>query len=114
MMTQEVKDRMFQVCGATNYSLALRNCEHVARYIQSGVWVCFQMAKGSGFLYNIFKNEMSKSTKLINTSPQELQSTGFELKPIYPTYKSFYTFVKNKSVLTEADNNQRNVIFIGP
>ena len=30
-MTQEVKDRMLQVCGATNYSLALRNCEHVAR-----------------------------------------------------------------------------------
>ena len=30
-MTQEVRDRMLKVCGATNYSLALRNCEHVAR-----------------------------------------------------------------------------------
>jgi len=113
-MTQEVKDRMLQVCGATNYSLALRNCEHVARYIQSGVWVCFQMAKDSGFLYNIFKNEMSKSTKLINTPPEELKSTGFERKRIYPNYQSWYTFVKYKSVLTEADNNNQNVVFIGP
>ena len=31
MLTPEVKERMKQVCGATNYSLALRNCEHVAR-----------------------------------------------------------------------------------
>ena len=30
-MTLEVKERMRKVCGATNYSLALRNCEHVAR-----------------------------------------------------------------------------------
>ena len=25
-------ERMRKLCGATNYSLALRNCEHVARY----------------------------------------------------------------------------------
>ena len=30
-MTLEVKERMRKVCGATNYSLALRNYEHVAR-----------------------------------------------------------------------------------
>ena len=30
-MTDSVKDRMRKVCGATNYSLALRNCEHLAR-----------------------------------------------------------------------------------
>jgi len=112
-MTQEVKNRMLQVCGATNYSLALRNCEHVARYIQSGCWSCYQMAKDTGFLYKIFKNEMSKFTKLINTEPEEL-TTVFELKPIYPGFKSGITFVKLKDVLTDADNNHRNVLFIGP
>ena len=30
-MTDDVKERMRKVCGATNYSLALRNCEHLAR-----------------------------------------------------------------------------------
>jgi hypothetical protein len=31
-MTKEVKDRMTKLCGTTNFSLALRNSEHVARY----------------------------------------------------------------------------------
>ncbi len=31
VLTPEVKKRMEKVCGATNYSLALRNCEHLAR-----------------------------------------------------------------------------------
>ena len=30
-LTKEVRRRMEKVCGATNYSLALRNCEHLAR-----------------------------------------------------------------------------------
>ena len=31
-MTKDVKERMGLLCGATNYSLALRNSEHTARY----------------------------------------------------------------------------------
>ena len=31
LLTKEVRHRMEKVCGATNYSLALRNCEHLAR-----------------------------------------------------------------------------------
>ena len=30
-MTQIVKERMAMLCGATNFSLALRNSEHAAR-----------------------------------------------------------------------------------
>ena len=30
-MTDEIMERMKKLCGATNYSLALRNCEHAAR-----------------------------------------------------------------------------------
>ena len=29
--SRDVVDRMSKLCGATNYSLALRNCEHAAR-----------------------------------------------------------------------------------
>ena len=64
-LTTEIKKRMKQVCGMTNYSLALRNCEHVARYIQSGAWVSFQMSE-TGPLRDIFFNEMSQKTKIIN------------------------------------------------
>ena len=32
--TNEVTERMAKLCGATNYSLALRNCEHAARYVK--------------------------------------------------------------------------------
>merc|ERR1711988_824803 len=99
----------------TNYSLALRNCEHVARYIQSGSWSSLQMAKDVGFLYNIFKNEMSKFTKLINTFPEELKSKSkLELRPIYPEYEDRANFSRYKDILTKADNKNFNVIFIGP
>ena len=30
-MTNDVKERMALICGAINYSLALRNSEHAAR-----------------------------------------------------------------------------------
>ena len=51
--TTEVKKRMKMVCGTTNYSLALRNCEHVARYIFCGRWICMQML-GDGALRKVF------------------------------------------------------------
>ena len=41
--TEEVKKRMLAVAGATNYCLALRNCEHVAHFIKSGHWICLQI-----------------------------------------------------------------------
>ena len=34
-LTNEVMLRMRRVCGVTNYSLALRNCEHVARQVEN-------------------------------------------------------------------------------
>merc|ERR1712126_233359 len=67
----DVRIRMAKVCGTSNYSLALRNCEHVARYIFCGVWACFQMT-GEGVLRKIFFDYMVEHTKLINTFPIEL------------------------------------------
>ena len=81
--SNEVRARMRQVCGARNYSLALRNCEHVARYIQAGVWVSFQMAKDTGILFNIFKNYLGAHSKLINTFPGELIPSDASKEVIY-------------------------------
>merc|ERR1711962_1985174 len=71
-LTPDVMDRMVKVCGASNYSLALRNCEHLARYIHCGAWISFQMV-GSGPLKNCFFSYMSTFTKIINTFPEELR-----------------------------------------
>ena len=38
--------RMQAVCGARNFSLALRNGEHLARYVFTGAWLSLQMLDG--------------------------------------------------------------------
>ena len=73
-LTAEVWHRMQGVCGATNYSLALRNCEHLANYIYSGVWVSFQMT-GNGVFSKMLRGLMSNYERsFINTPPKELAS----------------------------------------
>ena len=85
-LNAEVWARMRAVCGTTNYSLALRNCEHLANYIYSGVWVSFQMT-GNGVFSKMFRGLMSNyEQSLINTLPKELAS---KFKPegiIFPDY----------------------------
>ena len=90
-MSTDVRNRMIQVCGASNYSLALRNCEHVARYIQSGVWVSFQMAKDSGFLFGLFRDYLGSHTKLVNTFPKELEPSKPGIVEIYKKDQSLFT-----------------------
>ena len=72
-MTDSVSQRMRAVVGATNYSLALRNSEHVGRYIQSGSWTSHQMEEG-GKLWQRFQEHMTMTgSGLINTLPEELR-----------------------------------------
>ena len=70
-LTPEGMERMKKVCGTSNYSLALRNCEHVARYIHCGAWLCSQMV-GDGVLRGCFFSHMTNFTKRINTFPDEV------------------------------------------
>ena len=76
-MDEDVKKRMMQLCGASNYSLALRNCEHAARYIHSGAWMSFQLVD-SAQLKTIFMDYLGDYTKDINTSPYNLLSGEIE------------------------------------
>ena len=67
-----VRDRMRQVLGASNYSMCLRNCEHIARYIAHGHWYCSQMTDQNG-LHKIFVRYMlDKHKRLNNITPKEL------------------------------------------
>ena len=115
-MTSEVLQRMKRVVGATNYSVALRNCEHVSRYIQSGSWVSFQMGQ-KGFLRKMFFKDMSAYTKMINKLPLELKEAGEEVKVLYEENESSGQVifqVMPKASLTQEDDTSYNILFLGP
>ena len=115
VMTKAVKNRMKRVCGMTNYSLGLRNCEHVAHYIQSGVWVCFQMTK-NGALKDLFVEVMKKNAQHVNVLPDELKDEPQGVVTIYPECDLHMTItVPMKSGLTQAEtDNAYNILFLGP
>lgn len=63
---------MIQLLGMCNYSLCLRNSEHVANYIFSGLWASLQMEQG-GELMSFFRDKMTKDeSKKINTFPSSI------------------------------------------
>ena len=130
ILTQEVMERMKKVVGATNYSVALRNCEHVARYIQSGSWVSFQMS-GKGVLRKMFYKDMAAYTKMVNKLPQELKEEGEEVKVVFEENESsnrtifqviryddskhlIFWQVMVKAALTLEDVSAYNILFRGP
>ena len=113
-MTDQVKERMRDVVGATNYSLALRNCEHVARYVYCGSWLCSQMV-GDGVLRGYFFDYMSTFTKRINILPEELKKPEQEKTAIYgDALKTWVTFERSRDELTAADRRAFNIVFLGP
>ena len=119
-MTDEVKARMENVCGASNYSLALRNCEHVARYIHSGAWICFQMV-GAGVLKQAFFHHMAEHTKQINIAPIELAVAEEESdkERLYAREDiekggAVVEYTTTKSELKSEDSKKYNILFLGP
>lgn len=72
VMTPAIKERMAQVMGMCNYSLCLRNSEHIANYIFSGFWASFQMEK-DGKLFSYFNKKMTlHQRKKINIFPSAI------------------------------------------
>ena len=114
-LTDAVKERMQNVCGATNYSLILRNSEHVARYIQCGSWISLQTA-GEGTMKKELICYMTKEhTKYINTMPWDLKKdTPRNLGPLYPQASRSITYEGHKNVLTPLDNELHNILLLGP
>ena len=115
-LTSAVLDRMKRVVGATNYSVALRNCEHVSRYVQSGSWVSFQMS-GKGILRKMYLKDMAAYTKMVNKLPLELQEAGEEVRILYDENESNGQLIFQmmpKTALTKEDDDAYNILFLGP
>jgi GTP-binding protein EngB required for normal cell division len=123
--TPAVAERMKKVCGATSFSLSLRNSEHLARYIHCGSWLSLQMV-GEGPLGKALKTGMSSANVAkVNSPPIELTDatdgcaeaqSASELAPIYPEWKSFteIRFKRPIKVLGRDDAEAKNIVFLGP
>lgn len=111
--TQHVVDRMQKVCGARGYSVCLRNCENLARYIVSGSWTSLQMLQ-HGNLHVEFANFMMQQHKaMVNTLPLELVPAPTH-QVIFPGRPRFLTYVGSPSVLNKSDYDAFNILVIGP
>ena len=127
LATAEVKERMRRVLGATGYSLALRNCEHVARFIQSGAWFCTQMYK-NGTLYKQFfdymfdntqklVHSMQKPTRRLDASPGEFMylDDPHQERVLHEGLPPSLRFMgRLMEGIGENDKNNFNIAFIGP
>eukprot|EP00092_Neocalanus_flemingeri_P013797 GFUD01014883.1.p1 GENE.GFUD01014883.1~~GFUD01014883.1.p1 ORF type:complete len:462 (+),score=94.04 GFUD01014883.1:114-1499(+) len=118
-MNKEVRNRMIQVLGPGhfNFSIALRNCEHVARYIYSGAWSSHQMAH-NGIFRRIFDSHMNaEQKKLINNPPDELinvKEGSMELIHSELTNEDHVEFSKQTRLILKEDKAAHNIVFLGP
>ena len=88
-MDQEIRDRIFHVLGMRNYSLCLRNCEHVANYIIRNRWISSQMEEERGVIFNNFKSYFLGNTKkLVNVFPSDIRPHVFRNNP-----NKIYSFI---------------------
>jgi hypothetical protein len=115
--TKEMKERLAQVEGFTNYSLLLRNCEHVAKYIYYGKWYSNQVATASSD--NIFANYIKRATddtkKLVNTPPHGLTSYGtYDVVVDIKDNWKFTTLEAGPLLVYKARKDSYNVLLVGP
>lgn len=81
-LTAEVRQRIRHVLGMNNYSLCLRNCEHVANYIARGRWISHQMDMDRGHLFDWVKRDiMDHHLRIVNSFPSDIQPHVFRGQP---------------------------------
>mmetsp|Transcript_107106 Transcript_107106/g.301428 ORF Transcript_107106/g.301428 Transcript_107106/m.301428 type:complete len:431 (+) Transcript_107106:50-1342(+) len=117
-MTDDVQRRMHQVCGATNYSIVLRNSEHFARYIQCGTWCSLQMTSGNPAFDEVVPF-LGQRRALVNIMPEDLQGRSLDdltLAPaIFPELQNPWrvNFVEELHALTP-EKSDVNMVILGP
>ena len=79
--TERVTERMKKVVGASNYSLLLRNSEHVVNYIMFGIWFSDQLDENSEIIKCLKPDDNIKDA--MDRTPLELQEKS-EPKQIFP------------------------------
>lgn len=117
IMNKDVRSRMMLLTGpgAFNFSHALRNSEHVARYIYSGAWISNQMSANSE-LRNLFKDHMNEDQiKLINVEPKELTpNKEGSLAVIYAEATNHANYTNQSLIIKDEDNEALNIVILGP
>ena len=119
LVTDVVFGRIQTVVGATAYSLVLRNCEHVARYIQSGAWVCLQMTTeedgiGAEFRKAIMCNK--DNARKLNQLPNELRKPrGSDIpEEQVPGMVPFIQLDTTEPYGPRYDSSAFNIVVLGP
>lgn len=113
LITPAIKERMAQLMGMCNYSLCLRNSEHVANYIFSGFWASLQM---EGVLWSYFGSKMTEDQrKRINTfpsviSPKTVANAGRE--KLYSIIDQQYTSTKFQ-YFSDGNDDSYNILVAG-
>lgn len=126
-LNNAVRQRIQHVLGMKNYSMCLRNCEHVANYIFNGLWRSNQL-EGSNLMDIFLSTVMGDRRKLINTFPSKIKPKiilGNE--PVEQTYsfisneidpKNKIKLFRPKSMQYFLDNDEQdstyNILLIGP
>ena len=111
----DILERMKFVVGATNYSLLLRNSEHVAWYILTNVWVSFQICQEFSHLKDILDPDIV-AEKLVLKRPQELLHGNKEIREIFSDSSYDKECVQNvvENEILDKSNDPFRVLVIGP
>lgn len=117
-MNKVIRQRIEHVLGMKNYSLCLRNCEHVANYIFKGIWYSKQMENWA----TILEFFMHDKAKFINKFPSKIRPHVFIESE---NREQVYSFISNEEIelfepysmqyfLDEPANDTYNILLIGP
>jgi len=117
-MNNEIRDRIRHVLGMSNYSLILRNCEHVANYIIRNRWISAQMDEDRGSIFNSFISYLlADHKKLVNTFPSNIRPHVFrggqKIKKVYSFLHDHFEATRFDYYLDSAEDTY-NILVVGP
>jgi GTPase SAR1 family protein len=116
VMDEGMENRMNQVVGLANYSLCLRNCEHLANYVMHGRWCSSQMDDNGRIMDAFRRYLMSESQiRLVNTPPSDIRTQIFSGNAgvVYDFLMPYYKATGFDYYL-DAEEDAYNLLIIGP
>lgn len=116
-MNELIRARMIHVLGMCNYSLCLRNSEHVANYVFHGHWVSSQMST-DGALMRRFQKYLTRENMFLNVNvfPGYIQPRLLEDSATDKVYSFIDSNFRATSIDCFLDYKKEtyNVLMIGP
>jgi len=113
--TPEVFHRMTEVCGATNFSLLLRNSEHIVNYVQYGCWLSsLSVDLINSACFQPHLDHVKQELQLQNTLPAELKKVQLQ-RPIYRKERTLLKNCRTVTTLSEQNLDEGyNIVMLGP